>query len=72
MDKLPFRARQMHPAIEVRVEPDGEQALRLVLVAVDNVALTSKVKGKSERRNKSQSINEMLGFTHCHFLLVSQ
>lgn len=41
MDKLPFRARQMHPAVVMGIEPNGEQAFGLILVAVDIVALTS-------------------------------
>ena len=48
VDKMPFRARQMHPAIVVGVEPDGKQALRLVLVAVDIVALMSTGRGNNE------------------------
>jgi len=41
MNNLPFRARQKRPARMVRVEPDGEQLLGFVLVAVDGVALIS-------------------------------
>ncbi len=42
MNNLPFRARQKCPMVMVGIEPDGEQALGFVLVAVDGVALISK------------------------------
>lgn len=63
MDKLPFRARQVHPAIVVRVEPDGEQALRLVLVAVDIVALTStgRVKDDTKARTTTKCLDSLTG-----------
>lgn len=65
MDKLPFRACQMHPAIVVGVEPDGEQALRLVLIAVDIVALTltGRVDDETKARTttrRSDSLSALL------------
>lgn len=66
MDKLPFRARQMHPAIVVGVEPDGEQALRLVPVAVHIVALTSKgrANGETRARATTRCLDSLIGTYH--------
>lgn len=60
MDKLSFRARQVHPAVVVRVEPNGKEALGLILIAIDIVALTCTISKRNKNRPK---INTIISFT---------
>lgn len=60
MDKLSFRARQVHPTVVVGVEPNGEEALGLILVAIDIVTLTCTV---SKRNENCRNTNANISFT---------
>lgn len=49
MNKVPFRARQLHPAVVMGVKPHGEEALRLVLVPEHRSALKETMRSSEKK-----------------------